>query len=274
MQPLIVPPALKALQAVYLPSVQPLADLSSAHRDGALYRILEAIAEAYQRPNPGPSATETREPTTKGGPPVSSQAGPIPSPASAGEPWSIPTENPLPITSEIPLPPIVTGINQPATIISPPRVFISYRYDSSEHTAKVVELAQRLRQERNIDARIDQFDPYPKATWPEWMLTEIEEAQFSLLVCTALYAERYRGRAAGGSWPGVTWEGCIITATVIFGYGIENSRFIPVIFSPDDESHIPMVVRGRNRYLLPDQFANLCRHIKEERLVVPYPLSP
>jgi hypothetical protein len=64
-----------------------------------------------------------------------------------------------------------------------PRVFISYSHDSLQHETKVLELADRLRND-GVDANLDQYEPLPADGWPMWMDKEIRSADFVLVIST------------------------------------------------------------------------------------------
>ncbi len=123
----------------------------------------------------------------------------------------------------------------------PPKVFISYTHDTPEHKARVLDLANRLC--AGIDVQLDQYEPAPETTWPRWMEDGIERADFVLVVATETYARRYRGHEDPGKGLGAQWEGEVITQAFYEGGG-RNSKFIAVIFEPDDKQHIPSVLRG------------------------------
>jgi hypothetical protein len=99
---------------------------------------------------------------------------------------------------------------------SPPRVFISYSHDSTEHKELVLRFAQRLRND-GVDAQIDQFvGGRPTEGWPRWMLDKLEWAEFVLLICTETYYRRFRGHEVPDRGRGVDWEGrkcCNFTVT-------------------------------------------------------------
>jgi hypothetical protein len=130
----------------------------------------------------------------------------------------------------------------------PPKVFISYSHDSPEHKSRVRELSDRLRQE-GVDSNIDQYEQSPPEGWPRWMERQIEEADFVLVVCTETYERRFRGVEKAGRGLGGSWEGAILTQH-LYDAQARNTRFIPVLFSPRDESHVPVVLRGATRYRL------------------------
>lgn len=71
-----------------------------------------------------------------------------------------------------------------------PKVFISYSHDSPEHKDRVLHLSDRLRAD-GIDCNIDQYETSPPEGWPRWMVNQIEEADFVLVVCTETYERRF-----------------------------------------------------------------------------------
>src|SRR5689334_12688989 len=74
-----------------------------------------------------------------------------------------------------------------AKMESSPKVFISYSHDSDEHRARVLALSERLRED-GIETRLDQYlNGAPSEGWPRWMLNQLDEASFVLVVCTETY---------------------------------------------------------------------------------------
>lgn len=128
-----------------------------------------------------------------------------------------------------------------------PKVFISYSWDSQEHKNSVLDLAERLRM-HGIDCIIDQFEVSPAEGWLNWMLNQIEQSDFVLLVCTEKYYRRYRGKEKLGKGKGVVWEGAIISQLIYDQQS--NNRFIPVIFDPQAGNYIPYELRKNTWYLL------------------------
>ncbi len=129
-----------------------------------------------------------------------------------------------------------------ATAVVPPKVLISYSHDSSAHSDRVLQLADRLRQD-GIDCTIDQYVPSPPEGWPRWMMNQLELSDFVLMVCTDVYHRRVRGHGELDKGKGADWEGAIITQEIYDAKG-RNTKFIPVIFGPDDTDQIPVFVRG------------------------------
>jgi hypothetical protein len=127
-----------------------------------------------------------------------------------------------------------------------PKVFISYSHDSQEHGDRVLTLSDRLRSD-GIDCHIDQYEVSPPEGWQRWMVNQIEDADFVLVVCTENYERRFRGREERGKGLGAQWEGAIITQE-LYDAENHNTTFIPVFFSPDHSAYIPIVLHGATYY--------------------------
>lgn len=129
-----------------------------------------------------------------------------------------------------------------------PKVFISYSHDSQEHKERVLALADRLRED-GIDSSIDQYEDSPPEGWQRWMLNQVEAADYALIVCTQQYDRRFRGQEEVGKGKGVTWEGGVIIQELYDAQG-QNSKFIPVTFTPEDSESIPSPLRSATFYRL------------------------
>ena len=115
---------------------------------------------------------------------------------------------------------------------SPPRVFISYSHDSTEHTEGVLALAQRLRED-GVDAWIDQYENgTPEEGWPRWMLNRLDWAEMVLLVCTETYYRRFRGQDEPDKGKGADWEGQLITLD-LYDAKSRTVDFVPILFSDE-----------------------------------------
>jgi len=73
-----------------------------------------------------------------------------------------------------------------------PKVFTSYAHESEEHNDRVFELSEKLRAE-GVDSTIDQYVVSPPEGWPRWTRSQVQQANFVLLVCTETYQKRYEG---------------------------------------------------------------------------------
>lgn len=108
-----------------------------------------------------------------------------------------------------------------ASFMVPPRVFISYSHDSASHKAWVLKFATTLRQ-RGIDAVLDQWDLKPGDDLPHFMETELEAANYILMICSKTYVEK-ANRGEGG----VGYEKMIVTSNLLSR--IDENKIIPII---------------------------------------------
>lgn len=102
-----------------------------------------------------------------------------------------------------------------ANIPKSSKVFISYSCESSQHNKHVLELSNRLRDE-GLDCNVDQYEDCPPEGWFLWMINQIEEADFVLIVCTQKYERRFMGKVEAGKGLGAKWEGAIITQELYY----------------------------------------------------------
>jgi Effector-associated domain 2/SEFIR domain len=127
-------------------------------------------------------------------------------------------------------------------VASPPRVFISYSHDSTQHKDLVLRFAERLRKD-GIDAQIDQYvKGRPPGGWPRWMLDKLDWAEFVLLICTETYYRHFRGHEELGTGKGVDWEGQLITLE-LYQAKSRTTKFVPVIFVSQNKEFIPEPLR-------------------------------
>jgi hypothetical protein len=127
-----------------------------------------------------------------------------------------------------------------------PKVLISYSHDSPGHKRRVLELSERLRSD-GIDARIDQYSPWPSEGWPRWMERHLREADFVLMLCTETYQRRVTGEEEPGSGRGVCWEANLIYND-LYIQKVTTSKYIPVLLRDGDYQHIPAVLKGHPHF--------------------------
>lgn len=130
------------------------------------------------------------------------------------------------------------------------KVFISYSHDSDAHRERVLGLSERLRND-GIETTLDRYVERgsPAEGWPRWMLNALGAATQVLCVCTGTYYRRFRGHEIPGKGKGVDWEGAVITQE-LYGARQVSRKFIPVLFDPTDELHIPEPLRSQTYYVL------------------------
>ena len=137
---------------------------------------------------------------------------------------------------------------------SAPIVFISYSYDSEEHRERVLELSTRLRHD-GYDTRIDRYvTGTPAEGWPNWMMNQLDEAAFTLVVCTETYYKRFRGKEEPDRGHGVGFEGVLIT-NMLYERKCQSVKFVPILFDSTHTQFIPEPLRGGTRYLLNSESA-------------------
>jgi hypothetical protein len=105
--------------------------------------------------------------------------------------------------------------------MNPPRVFITYSHDSAEHKGWVLDFATTLRN-RGVDAVLDQWDLKPGDDVPHFMETQLQAADYVLMICTENYVKK-----ANAGEGGVGYEKMIITSTLLAK--IDSSKVIPII---------------------------------------------
>jgi hypothetical protein len=133
-----------------------------------------------------------------------------------------------------------------------PRVFISYSHDSPDHENQVLSFSEHLRQD-GIDTSLDQYlNGTPEQGWPRWMMDQLDQADYVLVVCTKTYYRRFRGHEEPGKGKGADWEGSLITQQ-LYDARSNTAKFVPILFSPDQQNSIPEPLRPLTFYTLTDE---------------------
>jgi hypothetical protein len=107
------------------------------------------------------------------------------------------------------------------------------------------------------------------------MEDQLDSAQFVLVVCTKTYGQRFLGREEPNKGKGADWEGSSITLE-LYQARSDTSKFVPVLFEPQDEPFIPRSLSGHTRYLLDSEenYAKLYYFLTGQAGVVPSKLGP
>lgn len=123
---------------------------------------------------------------------------------------------------------------------TPPRVFISYSWESDAHKDWVRRFAERLTQ-NGVNVRLDQWHIVPGQSLTQFMEVEVYASDFVLVVCTKAYCRKALEREGG-----VGYEQQIITGNIVGGKSRE--QFIPLVrdgeFAPGPECSIPSQFMG------------------------------
>src|SRR5215469_7563181 len=131
---------------------------------------------------------------------------------------------------------------------APIRVFISYSHDSPEHMEKVLEFADRLRED-GIDASIDQYEVAPPGGWALWTAAQIRESDFVIVVCTETYQKRAEGREEPDKGHGAIWES-FLAIQQVYKAAVRDNKLIPVLLDGAKPDDIPAFLQGRPYYLV------------------------
>lgn len=119
----------------------------------------------------------------------------------------------------------------------PPKVFISYSYDSSKHEQWVEQLAKMLRSD-GIDAVLDKWDLHPGDPITEFMESSVKNSDFVLIICTEKYKEKSDARKGG-----VGYEEAVITADLLAN--TNHRKYIPIMRSTDYAKSIPLALHSK-----------------------------
>jgi hypothetical protein len=119
----------------------------------------------------------------------------------------------------------------------PPKVFISYSWDSEVHKKWVAQFATELRQS-GVDAFIDDWYLQPGDPITEFMEKSISESDFVLIVCT----EKYKGKSDKRSG-GVGYEESIISSDLF--QNTNHRKYIPIIAKNSTGEHIPVALHSK-----------------------------
>ena len=118
-----------------------------------------------------------------------------------------------------------------------PKVFISYSWESKEHSDWVNSLADKLLAD-GIEAIIDNYDVSPGDRLPKFMESSIRDSDYVIIICTEEYKRKANNREKG-----VGYESHIISAEL---YNNHNDRkFIPIIRQGDFNTAVPTYLDGK-----------------------------
>ena len=121
--------------------------------------------------------------------------------------------------------------------MKPPKVFISYAHAGKQLADSVLNFSNYLRS-RGIDAEIDQYEEAPPQGWPLWMASQVDQADFVLILATKTYYERSKDFAEnphGGL--GSKWETLHILQKV-YENAFNNTKYIPIFLGKENKEYI------------------------------------
>lgn len=126
------------------------------------------------------------------------------------------------------------------------RVFISYAHESDELSDEVLELSNYLRSQ-GIDSEIDQYEEAPLEGWPKWMMRQVQDADYVLVVCSKLFYKRANDNSGNDDGPGVKWETSLILQQ-LYTLNTNNKKYVPIILHSSDKKYIPLPLQPYTYY--------------------------
>lgn len=146
--------------------------------------------------------------------------------------------------------------------MSRPRLFISYSHQPPGH-AKAVR--------KFIDSVKDSGDPVdlhhdgevegpqgPPEGWTPWMRSQVEAADWVLVVCNEPYLDSWLKRPTAGR--GVAYEASLLLHE-LYDARMVNHKLIPVVFEKEAKEFIPVELRDATAYTLPGDWSSLLKRI-------------
>lgn len=131
--------------------------------------------------------------------------------------------------------------------MAPPKVFISYAHADKKLADDVLDFSNYLRF-RGIDAEIDQYEEAPPQGWPLWMASQIDQADFVLILATKTYYERSKDFIKDPkSGLGSKWETLHILQKV-YENAFNNTKYIPIFFGHENSEYILDSLRPYTHY--------------------------
>ncbi|GGS54730.1 SEFIR domain-containing protein [Actinokineospora fastidiosa] len=121
----------------------------------------------------------------------------------------------------------------------PPRVFISYAHDSEEHKRHVHAFARFLRADVGIDVRFDMWDTERRRDWATWMISQLEDADFVLVIASPAYKRRADGRAEAEDGRGVQFEASLLRDLLSARRPQWTAKILPVVLPGHTLDEIP-----------------------------------
>lgn len=137
----------------------------------------------------------------------------------------------------------------------PPKVFISYSWDSSDHYNWVRDLAVKLT-EGGVNVTLDQWSVLLGDQLTEFMETAVRETDYVLIICTPRYKEKSDSRKGG-----VGYEGHVMTAEIFRHYN--HRKFIPIWRAGEWAQAAPSWLAGKLSvdFRKKDEFEDKCNYL-------------
>ncbi len=147
--------------------------------------------------------------------------------------WAVKHVNLARVLHEANLVPAPTLAPQPR----PPRVFISYSWDSPEHRLWVAKLARDL-YGFGVEVILDQWHAAPGQDLTEFMERNVQDSDRVLVICTEIYAQKAQNRQGG-----VAYEQMLVTGEMMRNVG--TTKFIPIVRQTSQQRILPPWLAAR-----------------------------
>lgn len=145
-----------------------------------------------------------------------------------------------------------------------PRVFVSYSWDSDQHSQWVKSFADALIS-KGIDVYLDQYDLELGDRITMFMEENIREADYVLIVCTTKYKEKVNNRHGGAGYEGNLMSGELFVKE-------NEKKYIPIVREGNPETVLPDFLVGKKAVILKDgdpnyqkNFDMLCESLLNKR---------
>lgn len=121
---------------------------------------------------------------------------------------------------------------------APPRVFVSYAHESSEHRDHVLRFASFLRTQ-GIEAVLDTWSEDERQDWYAWALQELTGADYVVVVASARYRLVGDGSGPTGLHRGVQSEAALLRELVYEDRHVWQPKILPVVLDGHGRDEIP-----------------------------------
>jgi hypothetical protein len=120
----------------------------------------------------------------------------------------------------------------------PPRVFISYAQDSSDHVNAVIAFSGLLRS-LGIDAHLDKWYDNDRRDWAEWATHQLASADYVVAIASPRFREWADGHNAGPEGRGPRFEGALMRNKMTQDQARWIRKILPVVLPCGHIEDIP-----------------------------------
>jgi SEFIR domain len=135
----------------------------------------------------------------------------------------------------------------------PPRVFVTYAYDSTDHVDQVLRFCELLRR-NGVDAWLDKWDDVRPRNWGEWAEEQIDVADFVLVIASPAYQRAARGGPGADDHPGARAEAALLRDRLHEDPQKWSTKILAVVLPGRQVIEIPAFLHpfSRSHYIIPE----------------------